>query len=171
MKNFKTYLKTFGTGLMFAISADGYRRTVKNDIKNEETERVLNETIRRSVELTNKLSEQVEQNIINNAEINNNLDKIKTGLETIQNKVDGLNSSNNNNSIDSLKEEASKVNGFIDKVLEFINSSSSQNNNNLNFQTFQDLLDNYYKFFDSLTVIQKGALAHTLLCLIILYNI
>jgi hypothetical protein len=192
MKNFKTYLKTFGTGLMFAMSADGYRRTVFNDNKSKETERVIQETVRRSTELSNKLNDQIEQNVINNTEIESSLNKIKTGLEIIQQKVEVLNTiatqeSNKTggnlssdvlttsvkqsavgiDSInDSLKEEAVKVNSIIDKVLEFINSSN--NNSNFGVQTFQDLLDQYYQFFDSLTIIQKGAFAHTLLCICIL---
>jgi hypothetical protein len=175
MKNLKTYFKHIGSTLMIAMSADGYRITVINDIKNTETDKVIQETVRRSTELSNKLTEQMEQNVINNTEIESSLNNIKNGLETIQKKVDVLNTIETDKSvsniqqasIDSLKEEAVKVNNVIDKVLEFINSSSN-NSNNL---TFQDVLDNYYQFFDSLTLIQKGAFAHTLFCIGILFCI
>jgi hypothetical protein len=49
--NFKTFIKNIGTGLMFIMSAYGYRRTVNNDLRNVENERILGETIRKSDEL------------------------------------------------------------------------------------------------------------------------
>lgn len=204
MKNFKTYLKTFGTGLMFVISADGYRRTVFNDNKNKETERVIEETIRKSTELSNKLNAQIEQNVINNTEIESKLNQIKIGLDKIKQKVDVLNSISTEptptakvegvvdtlphplpgsvevvkqstagiNSInESLKDEAVKVNSIIDKVLEFINSSNNNSNFGPSEQLFQDLLNQYNQFFDSLTIIQKGALVHTLFCIALLFCI
>jgi hypothetical protein len=176
MKNLKTYFKSLCVSLIYGITLDGYRRTVLNDIKNTETDKVIQETIRRSSELSNKLNEQIEQNIINNTEIESSLNNIKTGLESIQNKVDNLNKLENNNtnlineSCQTLKDESIKVNSIIDKVLDFINSNS--NSNNFTWSgSGTNILDNYYKFFDSLTTIQKGALAHSLLCIIILYNI
>ena len=171
MKNLKTYFKHISTSLMLAISLDGYRRTVINDIKNKETNEIIQETIRRSIELSNKLNEQIEQNIINNTEIESNLKNIKSGLECIQNKVNDLNKLDNvnndliNESYQTLKDEAFKTNNIIDKVLEFINNNSSSSSNNF---ILQDILNNYNQFFDSLTTFQKGALAHTLLCIFIL---
>jgi hypothetical protein len=179
MKNLKTYFKHIGSTLMIAMSADGYRRTLINDNKNRETDRIIQETIRRSTELSNKLNEQIEQNIINNSEIENNLNNIKTGLESIQDKVNNLNKLeleevNNktdliNESFKTLTNESSKVNNIIDKVLDFINKSTPpSSNNNL---TFQNILDQYYQYFDSLTTIQKGALAHILFCIGLLFCI
>lgn len=174
MRNLKTYLKHIGSSLMVAMTADGYRRTLINDQKNNETDKIVQETIRRSVELTNKLGEQVEQNVKIKTEIENHLNQIKTGLDNIKKKVEYLNTADNKNiseNFESLTEESSKVNTFVDKVLELIStptSSSSLTDYNVSLQIF---IDKYYQFFDSLTTVQKGALAHTLFCIGLLFCI
>jgi hypothetical protein len=155
----------------------------KLDNKNKETDRIIQETIRRSTELSNKLNEQIEQNINNNTEIESSLNNIKTGLETIQNKVNDLKilsaaGENVNNKSELINEnfqlltkESSKVNSFIDKVLELNDKSTptaSGTNNNL---TIQNILDQYYQFFDSLTIIQKGVFAHSVFCIGLLFCI
>lgn len=174
MKNLNTYIKHIGSTLMIAMTADGYRRTIMNDYKNSDTDKIVQETIRRSTELSNKLNEQIEQNILNKTEVENNLKNIKIGLDNIKKQVTDLNTTSDNNNISksfqSLTDESSKVNSFIDKVLELISTptSSGSNNNNISLQIF---IDNYYQFFESLNIIQKGALTHTLFCIGLLFCI
>jgi hypothetical protein len=183
MKNLKVYIKNIGSALIIVMNVDGYRRTVMNDIKNKETDKVIQDIIRRSTELSNRLNDHIEQNVINNIEIENSLNKIKYELDTIQQKVNVLNKllgeeynkaisnipfsslEGGVNSInESLKKEAVKVNSVIDNILEFIDNT----NGFACIQTFKDLLSNYYQIFDSLTIVQKSTLFQILFCISLL---
>jgi hypothetical protein len=72
-----------------------------------------------------------------------------------------------NESLTNVNESANKANSLLDKILELINNNSSSNNN----LTYQSFIDNYDIFFNSLTLIQKGAFVHILLCICILFCI
>lgn len=176
--NLKTYFKNIGTSLMFFMTADGYRRTIKNDLRNVETERVLNETIRKSAELERKLNEQIEQEISTNTEVQSNLTQMKDCLDSVQSNITKLNEIKPNNdnkdlineSLKNVSDSANNAGQLIDKILDFINNSSGSSSSSNNF-TIQNLLENYHQFFDSLTTIQKGAFAHILLCTVILFCI
>jgi hypothetical protein len=172
MKNLKKYFGHISSFLITSISVDSYRRTFLNDINNKETNKIIEDTIRKSTELSNKLNDQIEQKLTENVEIQANLGRIKESLDEVQNNVKILSNfeENNNNqtliteSSKTLKESASKANDLIDKILEFINNKTSSNN-----FTFQNILNNYNQFFDSLTFIQKGAMVHILVSISILF--
>jgi hypothetical protein len=69
---------------MFLMSVDSYRRTVSNDLKNNKTEEILNETIRKSEELEIKLNDQIEQELLKNNDVQDNLNQIKNCLDAVQ---------------------------------------------------------------------------------------
>jgi hypothetical protein len=172
MTKLKKYFGNISSVLIASISVDSYRRTFLNDINNKETNKIIEETIRKSTELSNNLNDQIEQKLIENVEIQANLGRVKEYLDEVQNNVKILNNfeENNNNQIlitessKTLKDSASKANELIDKILEYINNKTSSNN-----LTFKNILNDYNNFFDSLTFIQKGAMVHTLVSISILF--
>jgi hypothetical protein len=152
------------------MTADGYRRTVNNDLNTKETDRILNETIRNSEELERQLTNQIEQDLLTNSEVQDNLGKIKECLDSVQNKLKSLNDiiPNNNDKdliVENVNESANKANTLLDKILKLI--SESNNTNNLDFNVY-NIYNEYIKVFDSLNIIQKGAFVHTLFCILLL---
>src|SRR5215470_6645327 len=95
--NLKTYFKNIGKSLIYLVTLDGYVRTVRNDMKNNHIEKVLDETIRKSEELERKLNDKVEQELLTNAEVQNNLSKIKECLDSVQSNVKNINEIKSNN--------------------------------------------------------------------------
>ena len=177
MKNFKNFFNTIVPGLMVAISLDGYRRTVNNDLINKNTDKIIQETVRKSLDLSNKLNEQIEQQMIENVEIQAELGRVKESIEDIMNNAKIINSFTNEVNIKAnetliiesskvIEKSAIKTNDLIDKILDFINNSSSGNNNN--FINITNIIDNINNFLSSFNSIQLSAIGHIFTCITIL---
>jgi|ERR1700727_359668 len=172
MRNLKKYFGNITTILLTNISVDGYIRTLNNDVQMKESNKLIEESARKSTEIANKLVDTIEQNMITNLEVQTNLGKIKESIDNIQNNVYKLSNVENNEInqtlnteiFNTLKESVIKTNNLIDKILEFIKANLN-NNNFIN----NNILSEYNQFFDSLTFIQKGAIVHTLVSISVLF--
>jgi hypothetical protein len=171
MKNLKKYFNSIAPVLMGAITLDGYRRTVNNDLTIKETDKLVQDTVRKSIEIANKLNDTLEQKLNENVEIQANLGKVKESIENIEHNAKILNNLSQNNennqtlineSSKTLKESASKANELIDKILEIINNSGNNN-------YIQNIFENINKFLTTLTTIQLGAIGHIFACISILF--
>jgi len=172
MTNLSKYIKNRGPSLILAISLDGYRRTVISDL-NVETDKLVQDTIRKSTEINNKLTDKLEQTMMENVEIQAKLGRVKESLESIENNAKILNNlsknkDNNdtliNESSNTLKESATKANELIDKIFEIINNSDSNSSNNY----IQNIFDNINKILSTFDTIQLGAIGHISACISIL---
>jgi hypothetical protein len=172
MKNLKKYFNNIAPILIGAITLDGYRRTVINDLNIKETDKLVQDTVRKSIEIANKLNDTLEQKLNEDVEIQANLGKVKESIESIEHNAKILNNLSQNNennqtlineSSKTLKESASKANELIDKLLDIINNNSGNNN------YMQNIFENINNFLNSLTSIQLGAVGHIFACISILY--
>jgi methyl-accepting chemotaxis protein len=172
MKNLKKYFNNIAPILIGAITLDGYRRTVINDLNIKETDKLVQETVRKSIEIANKLNDTLEQKLNEDVEIQANLGKVKESIENMEHNAKILNNLSQNNENNqtlinerskTFKESASKANKLIDKLLDIINNNSGSNN------YMQNIFDNINNFLNSLTSIQLGAVGHIFACISILY--
>lgn len=73
IKNFKKHIGNIVTGITATITLDGYRRVLNSEQNEKLTNNLLNETIRKSTEIMDKLDEHV----FNNNEIESKLGDVK----------------------------------------------------------------------------------------------
>jgi hypothetical protein len=137
MRYLKKHINHVITSITVAISIDGYRRVLNSEVNDRFTNDLLQETIRKSTEIINKLDEQN----INNVEIESKLGKVKNYLDEIENKTKIISDIGNNNlknettkdliieNNNILKESVFKANGIIDEIFKKISGSNDYNNN------------------------------------------
>lgn len=66
-----------------------------------------------------------------------------------------------------MKESATNANNMIDKLLEFINKTNRDNNQFI----INNIYENYIQFLNTLTTLQRGAIAHILVSICVLFLI
>jgi hypothetical protein len=115
----------------------------------------------------------------NNVEIQANLGRIKESLGQIETNAKVLsefgkeeNIKNNETLITEsskiLKESATNANNMIDKLLEIINNSTTDNSNNFILNNTIDNINNFLKILDS---VQIGAIGHIFVSITIIFCI
>jgi hypothetical protein len=174
MKNIKKYIGNIITGITFTIGIDSYRRVLNSEVNDKFTNNLLEETIRKSTEIIDKLNEDK----INNVDIESKLGKVKTYLEEIESKtkvISDIGTTNNNlsnettkdliiESNSSLKDSIFKANEIIDDIFKLINGSNNNSNNYLS-----NYIDSLYNYFLSLNSIQLSLISHILLSICIFF--
>lgn len=163
MKTTYNLLKRGSIGFMTCITLDSYRRAVIRDSKVKEADRLLQDTVKNYQSVVKQVEEKQDLIASNNTEVVASLGRIKQGLELVDRDTHNLAnqiSINNNQGIDTSSEILSKsttnVINEINKLVDKINRSGS-NNNSLN-----NIFD-----FSSYTTAELGAISHIFACIFI----
>jgi len=181
MKKFFEHISKYAAGVATWATLHGY---ISDSKKTEllENQQIL-ESIQKSVEIIKKSSEEMQDRL--NQE---NIDKLTSLSNNLKNQIDNavntliLNKEskisedlkaqsyqdiNNNldftkNGLDRIAQEGKNI---LDEIVNmFSNIKDSGSSSNYIF----DIINQYYEFLDTLTVVQKGALGHLLAAIFIL---
>ena len=134
MKTTYNLLKRGSIGFMTCITLDSYRRAVIRDSKVKESDRLLQDTVKNYQSVVKQVEEKQDLIASNNTEVVASLGRIKQDLELVNRDTHNLANqiSINNQGIDTSSKILSKsTTNEINKLVDKINRSGS-NNNSLN---------------------------------------
>ena len=155
-------LKRGSIGFMTCITLDGYRRAIIRDSKTNESNRLLEDTVRKYESAVKQVEEKQDLIASNETEMAASLGRIKQGLEIVNHDTKNLtNQIINNQNVDTsykvLNKSTTNVIDEINKLMEKINNRPVSNNKFLN-----NIFD-----FSSYTTAELGAIGHIFTCIFI----
>jgi predicted PurR-regulated permease PerM len=172
MANALKNLKKIGGTLLTAIALDGYRRSVVNDSRVREADKLYEKTLEAHKEATKTLESMQDQIVSNSQQVETRVNSVIEQLNSLQQDATNLiNAVGNTNSNDALIETAvqsvKKTNSKAD-----LNALLNDLDKNKYISDFTDnisnFLDNFNNYLSSLSTIELGAVAHTLAAVTIL---
>jgi Tfp pilus assembly major pilin PilA len=179
MNKFRKHISAAIATITGAITLDSYRRLLENDKVIQKATDLLEETVRRSCDLADKLDQVFSTSQKNKTEVESKLNHLKANLDNIADNSVKLSNATPKNSetnvlSQDLTESVNKTNGILDEIIRLISdtptsgtASGSNTGNNLNFSI--DFFSQYTQFLSTLTTTQVGAVAYIIISLTIIF--
>jgi Tfp pilus assembly major pilin PilA len=178
MNKFRKHISTAIATISGAITLDSYRRLLENDKVIKKTTDLLEETVRRSVDLADKLDQVLSNSHKHKTEVESKLNQLKNNLDNIaDNSVKLSNPLPDTNIIsNNINESVKKTNNILDEIIRLIsdtptasgsNTPSAELSSDLNLGI--DFFNQYTQYLNTLTTVQVGAIAYIIISLTIIF--
>lgn len=178
MNKFKKHISTAIATISGAITLDSYRRLLESDKIVKKTTDLLEETVRRSVDLADKLDQVLSNSHKNKTEVEDKLNQLKDNLDNIADNSVKLSNTLPDTSTsvisNNINESVNKTNNILDDIIKLISdtptaSGSNTPSTNLSNNLGIDFFTQYTQYLNTLTTVQVGAIAYIIISLTIIF--